>query len=281
MTDRTPGAREGFVELDWDGRRQRVEFAWVGVDDPAAPLMVFLHEGLGSLSMWKDFPHRQALALGWRGLVYSRPAYGRSTPKLPEARWRPDFMHRQAQEVLPQVLAALGLADARLWLFGHSDGGSIALLHAAAFPARVAGLVVCAPHLFVEELTVASIEEAREAYATTDLRAKLAKYHDDPDSAFRGWNDIWLDPDFLAWNIEDEVAGIGCPVLAVQGHDDQYGTMAQIDRIAERLPAGQVALLKLPDCGHSPHRDQPKALIDRVVDFVHRPPSRPMTPADR
>ncbi len=271
MTQAVVTEREGFVPIHWDGRAQRVEFARVGVDDAAAPLMVFLHEGLGSLAMWKDFPHRQALALGWRGLVYSRPAYGRSTPKLAEARWRPDFMHRQAQEVLPQVLAALGLAgDERIWLFGHSDGGSIALLHAAAFPARVAGLVVCAPHLFVEDLTVASIEQAREAYASTDLREKLAKYHDDPDSAFRGWNDIWLDADFLAWNIEDEVASVRCPVLAVQGHDDQYGTMAQIERIAERLPAGQTELLKLDACGHSPHRDQPKALIDRVVDFVHR-----------
>jgi pimeloyl-ACP methyl ester carboxylesterase len=270
MTDTGVTEREGFVPIHWDGRAQRVEFARVGVDDPAAPLMVFLHEGLGSLAMWKDFPQQQALALGWRGLVYSRPAYGRSTPKLPDARWRPDFMHRQAQEVLPQVLAALGEADRPVWLFGHSDGGSIALLHAAAFPARVAGLVVCAPHLFVEALTVASIEDARAAYASTDLRAKLAKYHDDPDSAFRGWNDIWLDPDFLAWTIEDEVATVRCPVLAVQGHDDQYGTMAQIERIAERLPAGRVELLKLDACGHSPHRDQPKALIDRVVDFVHR-----------
>jgi pimeloyl-ACP methyl ester carboxylesterase len=263
-------AREGFVEVDWDGRRQRVEFARVGVDDPAAPLMVFLHEGLGSLSMWKDFPQQQALALGWRGLVYSRPAYGRSTPRRSEDRWRPDFMHRQAQEVLPLVLAALGHEQERPWLFGHSDGGSIALLHAAAFPDRVAGMVVCAPHLFVEELTVASIERAREAYSSTDLRAKLAKYHDDPDSAFRGWNDIWLDPDFLAWNIEREVAIVRCPVLAVQGHDDPYGTMAQIERIATHLPAGQVELLKLDACGHSPHRDQPKVLIDRVVDFVHR-----------
>lgn len=270
MSDRPAMARDGFVEIDWDGRRQRVEFAWVGVDDPDAPLIVFLHEGLGSVSMWRDFPQQLTQALGWRGLVYSRPAYGRSSPKLPDTRWRPDFMHRQAQEVLPQVLAALGLADARPWLFGHSDGGSIALLHAAAFPDRVAGLVVCAPHLFVEALTVASIEQAREAYARTDLREKLAKYHDDPDSAFRGWNDIWLDPDFLAWNIEDEVATVRCPVLAVQGQDDQYGTMAQIERIAERLPAGQVELLKLDACGHSPHRDQPKVLIDRVVDFMHR-----------
>jgi pimeloyl-ACP methyl ester carboxylesterase len=278
MSDTLAMAREGFVEIHWDGRRQRVEFARVGVDDPAAPLMVFLHEGLGSLSMWKDFPHQMASALGWRGLVYSRPAYGRSTPKLPEARWRPDFMHRQAQEVLPQVLAALGHADERHWLFGHSDGGSISLLHAADFPERVAGLVVCAPHLFVEALTVASIEDARSAYETTDLRDKLGRYHDDPDSAFRGWNDIWLDPDFLAWNIEAEVARVRCPVLAVQGQDDQYGTMAQIDRIAQGLPAGQVELLKLDGCGHSPHRDQPKALIDRVVDFVHRragPDSRP------
>ena len=140
-------------------------------------------------------------------------------------------MHREAHAVLPALLAALEV-DRAPWLFGHSDGGSIALLHAARFPDRVAGVVALAPHLFVEDVSVASIEDARVAYATTDLKARLARYHDDPDSAFRGWNDIWLDPAFRAWNITAEIAAIRCPVLAIQGEDDQYGTMAQIDAIA-------------------------------------------------
>ena len=154
------------------------------------------------------------------------------------------------------------------WLFGHSDGGSIALLHAARFPARVAGLVVLAPHIMVEEVSIASIERARQAYVTTDLRQRLARHHDDPDSAFRGWNDIWLDPAFRTWSIVDEIAPIACPMLAVQGLDDEYGTLEQIHGIARRLP--QTELLEIPACGHSPHRDQPDALERAVADFLTR-----------
>ena len=149
-------------------------------------------------------------------------------------------------------------------LLGHSDGGSIALLHAARF--AVAGAVVMAPHLFVEEISVRSIEAARVAYETTDLRSRLARHHADPDSAFRGWNDIWLDPAFRAWNIEAALGTIACPLLAIQGVDDEYGTMAQIDAIAERVP--RTRLLKLERCGHSPHRDQPDQVIAAVFDFV-------------
>ena len=175
-------------------------------------------------------------------------------------------MHEQAHAVLPALLARLGIEDPP-WLFGHSDGGSIALLYAAAFPARVAGLVAVAPHVFVEDVSVASIEQARIAYEATDLRRRLARYHDDPDSAFRGWNDIWLDPAFRAWDIEECLPRIRCPVLAVQGEDDEYGTMAQVDAIARNVP--QARLLKLPACGHSPHRDQPRALTDAVVAFLN------------
>jgi pimeloyl-ACP methyl ester carboxylesterase len=174
-------------------------------------------------------------------------------------------MHGEAHGVLPALFGRLGVEDPP-WLFGHSDGGSIALLYAAAFPARVAGLVAVAPHVFVEDVSVASIEQARIAYATTELREKLARYHDDPDSAFRGWNDIWLDPAFRDWSIEDALPRIRCPVLAVQGEDDEYGTMAQIDAIGRLVPRAR--LLKLPACGHSPHRDQPKALTDAVVAFL-------------
>jgi pimeloyl-ACP methyl ester carboxylesterase len=178
-------------------------------------------------------------------------------------------MHRQAHEVLPAFLEAVGV-DAQAqppWLLGHSDGGSIALLHAARFPGRVAGLVVLAPHILVEDVSIASIERAREAYATTDLRERLARYHADPDSAFLGWNEAWLDPAFRTWSIEAELQAITCPVLAVQGLDDEYGTLEQIRGIARRLPATE--LLELPACGHSPHRDQPEALERAVASFIN------------
>ena len=259
-----------FVEIDWAGRRVRIEHAWLARERGDAPLLVFLHEGLGSLSMWRDFPQRLCDAAGCRGLVYSRPGYGRSTPRAAEEAWGLDFMHRQAHAVLPALLDALDVdtAAAPPWLLGHSDGGSIALLHAARFPHRVAGAIVLAPHILVEPLSVASIEKARTAYLETDLRERLAKHHDDPDSAFWGWNDIWLHPPFQAWSIEAELAPISCPLLAVQGLDDEYGTLEQIRGIARKVP--QTRLLELPDCGHSPHRDQPEALIAAVADFFKR-----------
>lgn len=259
-----------FVEVDWAGRPVRIEHAWIGRERREAPVVVFLHEGLGSLAMWKDFPQRLCDAVGCRGLVYSRPGYGRSTPRARDEAWGLDFMHRQAQQVLPALLAALDVDTTRdtPWLFGHSDGGSIALLHAAAFPDRVAGAIVLAPHILVEDLSVTSIAQAREAYRTTDLKARLAKYHDDPDSAFWGWNDIWLHPPFRQWSIEDEIAAITCPLLAVQGQDDEYGTLEQIRGIARRVP--QTELLELPACGHSPHRDQPERLITAATRFITR-----------
>jgi pimeloyl-ACP methyl ester carboxylesterase len=258
----------GFVEIDWRGRRVRIEHAWIAPERHAAPLLVFLHEGLGSLAMWKDFPQPLCDAVGCRGLVWSRPGYGRSTPRAAEEAWDLDFMHRQAHEVLPALLRALDVDTERAppWLFGHSDGGTIALLYAARFPRRVAGAIVVAPHILVEDLSVASIEKARQAYLETDLRGRLAKYHDDPDSAFWGWNRIWLHPPFRAWSIEAEIAAITCPLLAVQGVDDEYGTLEQIRGIARRVP--QTELLELPDCGHSPHRDQPQALIAAVSRFM-------------
>jgi pimeloyl-ACP methyl ester carboxylesterase len=205
---------------------------------------------------------------GVRGLVYSRPGYGRSTPRPPEEAWPVTFMHIQAYEVLPAVLAALEIDAERSppWLFGHSDGASIALLYGARYPDRVAGIVAAAPHIFVEPVTIDNIARARRAYREGGLKAGLARYHDDPDSAFFGWNDIWLDPAFAAWTIEAELAAIRCPVLAIQGEDDEYGTLAQITGIRDRLPATR--LVALPDCGHAPHRDQPQALIAAVLDFV-------------
>jgi len=190
------------VSIDWAGRPVRIEHQWVGEADAPATVMVFLHEGLGSLSMWRDFPARLCQALGCRGLVYSRPGYGQSTPRAADERWAPDFMHRQALEVLPALLTALGVQQP-VWLFGHSDGGSIALIHAARRPAHTAGAMVLAPHILVEDLSVHSIEGARQAYMATDLRQKLARHHADPDSAFWGWNRIWLDAAFRSWSLED------------------------------------------------------------------------------
>jgi pimeloyl-ACP methyl ester carboxylesterase len=179
-------------------------------------------------------------------------------------------MHRQAHEVLPTLLHRLGVDAGQqpLWLVGHSDGGSIALLYAARFPAQVAGLVVLAPHILVEDLSVQGIEAARQAYIHTDLRQRLARHHDDPDSAFWGWNRVWLSPAFRTWNITDELHTITAPILAVQGVDDGYGTLAQIRDIASALP--QTQLLELPSCGHSPHRDQPEAVLAAVAEWLSR-----------
>ncbi|MEO6362198.1 MAG: alpha/beta hydrolase [Caldimonas sp.] len=226
------------------------------------PPVVFLHEGLGSVAMWKGFPAAFCAAHGLAGIVYSRQGYGRSTPKPADERWGPDFMHRHAFDVLPALLERWGVE--RPWLFGHSDGGSIALLHAARHD--VAGVVAVAPHLFVEDVSIASIELARVAFETGELRRRLAKYHDDPDSAFRGWNDAWLSPAFRSWNIEAEIAAITCPVLAVQGENDEYGSLEQIRAIARRLP--QTRLLTLPACGHSPHRDCPDTLTREAGRFI-------------
>jgi pimeloyl-ACP methyl ester carboxylesterase len=265
----------GFIDIDWAGRPVRIEHQWIGPERTGAPLVVFLHEGLGSLSMWRDFPARLCDAAASRGLVYSRPGYGRSTPRAAQEAWGLDFLHRQAHEVLPSLLTALGLDTQAQppWLFGHSDGGSIALLHAARFPRQVAGAVVMAPHIVVEDLSVASIAKARTAYLETDLRQRLAHHHDDPDSAFWGWNDIWLHPPFRQWSIERELPAITCPLLAVQGLDDVYGTLAQVRGIQRQVP--HTRLLELPACGHAPHRDQPAAVIDATLRFL-RDPAAPM-----
>jgi pimeloyl-ACP methyl ester carboxylesterase len=247
----------------------RLEYGWLNPELHEAPVAVFLHEGLGSISMWKNWPQTLCDRLGLRGLVYSRPGYGHSTPRPHDTKWPVDFLSAQARDLLPALLDALGLDAAqrrRLWLIGHSDGASIALLYASAFPDALAGAVVIAPHVFVEDISVESIAAARLAYETTDLRAKLSRYHADVDSAFYGWNDIWLDPAFRAWSIVDALPAIRCPLLAVQAHDDHYGTMAQIETIAGRVQGTK--LLRLERGGHSPHRDEPEILSSAIVSFI-------------
>lgn len=254
--------------VDWAGSAVDIETRWMPASTADRPLLVFLHEGLGSVSMWRDYPARLCQALDWHGLVYSRPGYGRSTPRPADQHWQPDFLERQASEVLPALLRTLGVHQTyrEVWLLGHSDGGSIALIHAARHPESVRGLIVVAPHVMVEDISVRSIQQAREAYLQTDLKARLARHHQDPDSAFWGWNDIWLAPAFRDWSIEDEIAAIRCPLLAVQGVDDEYGTLEQIRGIARRVPGTE--LLELPTCGHSPHRDRPDAVIAAATDFI-------------
>ncbi|OLL30489.1 alpha/beta hydrolase [Burkholderia sp. SRS-W-2-2016] len=266
-----PSAASRFAELPASASHGplRIEYRWVNEAAEDAPIALFLHEGLGSIAMWRDWPQRLCEQLGMRGLVYSRPGYGLSTPREPHVKWPVDFMTAQARDVLPALLDALAIDTQqrrRMWVIGHSDGGSIALLYAALHPHALAGAVVIAPHVFVEDISVESIAQTKQLYETTDLRAKLARYHADVDSAFYGWNDVWLDPAFRQWSIVDALAPIERPLLAIQGHDDNYGTMAQIDTIAARVPHAR--LVKLDACGHSPHRDAPAALNDAIAAFV-------------
>jgi pimeloyl-ACP methyl ester carboxylesterase len=253
-----------FADLCWHGRPIQLELDWVGDPACAGPTVVFLHEGLGSVALWKDFPERFCRALGLRGLVYSRYGYGRSTARPLDQPLDAGFMHYEATAVLPALLTRLGIE--RPWLFGHSDGASIALLHAAHCPASCSGIIVAAPHIMVEEIGLASIRQARAAYLEGPFRQRLAHYHVDVDSAFRGWNDIWLDPAFRGWDIRADVAKITVPVLAIQGEQDEYGTLEQVHGIARLLPQAQV--LVLPECGHSPHRDQARRVIAASMGFI-------------
>ncbi len=232
-----------------------------------APTLVFLHEGLGSIGMWRDFPERVVAATGMGALVYSRRGYGSSDAVVLPRPVR--FMHDEAYEVLPAVLDAAKITKAIL--IGHSDGGSIALLHAARFgPPRILGVVAMAPHVFVEDVALVNIRKALEAYEHGDLRAKLARYHgDNVDGAFLGWNRIWLDPEFRSWNIEDELPKITVPMLLIQGKNDEYGTLAQLESIARHARA-PVETCILDACGHSPHRDQAEHVIVAITAFLRR-----------
>ncbi len=226
----------------------------------AEPALVFLHEGLGSVALWRDFPERLASLSGRRALIYSRAGHGQSD--VPSGDRTPAFMHEEALEVLPELLRVAGVE--RPVLVGHSDGGSIALIYASQHP--VSGLILLAPHVFVEDVTVASIEEARETFATTDLGSRMARYHRDAERTFRLWNDIWLAPEFRAWNIEDVLAGVTAPTLLIQGEHDQYGTLAQIDAI-ERGISGDVTRVVL-DARHAPHLEAPEETLKAATDFL-------------
>jgi pimeloyl-ACP methyl ester carboxylesterase len=245
-----------FIELD----AVRLEVRRIAGDKPG-PTLVFLHEGLGSIGQWRDFPDKVAAATGLPAVIYARRGYGRSSARA--GSYAPDFMHREALDILPKLLEHLGIE--RPLLVGHSDGASIALIHASAHP--VAGVVAMAPHVFVEAVTVAAIAKAADAARGTDLIGRLGRYHDRPDQVFWGWNDIWLLPAFRDWNIEDVLPRIEAPVLAIQGEDDEYGTLAQIDAI-ERGVRAPFERLDLPECKHSPQRDQEQAVLQAIVAFA-------------
>ena len=242
----------------------RIEYERIGATRAGRPELLFLHEGLGSVSMWRDFPGRVARATGCGAVVASRHGYGRSDPLA--APRTVTYMHDEALTALPEFLGALSID--RPILVGHSDGGSIALILAGAGFIPLTAVVTLAAHVLVEDLTVASIAAAKTAFETTDLRTKLARHHADVDSAFLGWNRIWLAPEFRAWNIEQYLPAIRCPVLAIQGEDDEYGTMEQMKRL--RAGVADIELVRLDACGHSPHRDRPDAVIDAMVRFVDR-----------
>jgi pimeloyl-ACP methyl ester carboxylesterase len=230
---------------------------WPGRDLP----ILLLHEALGSLSMWRDFPERLAKATGHRVIAWSRRGFGGSDPL---SGWHePDYLHHEAA-ALPPLMNVLGIECAHL--FGHSDGASIALIAASLHQDRIASLVLEAPHVFVEDVTIDGIRAMQKVYETSDLRRRLGRHHSDPDRVFRRWTRIWLDPRFRSWNIEGLLSTIRAPALLIQGEGDEYGTMEQLDRIAAAMPAAQ--RLELAECGHSPHRDQGPAVLAATAAFL-------------
>lgn len=243
----------------------RLEYVDIPAHQVHRPPLLFLHEGLGSVALWRDFPAKVASATGCRTVVYSRYGFGRSSPRREP--YTPSFMHDEALNILPEIRAKLAID--RPVLIGHSTGASVSLIHAGIQGSDVAGLVVMAPLTFVEEFNLDSIRRAGTIYETTDMRQKLARYHDDVDGVFWGWNNIWLHPEFRAWNIADDLPGIRCPILAILGEDDEYSTPAQIELIERRaVNAASFDFLRLADCRHSPHRDQPEIVVEAITGFI-------------
>ena len=242
----------------------RLEYAWLGPDPDEAPTLVFLHEGLGSLATWKDFPNEVAAATGCGAFLYSRWGYGKSEPRIGPC--TDHYVHEEALTTLPEVLSQMGIQ--RPILIGHSDGASLALIYAGANSNDVRGLVLEAPHVFVEDITLAGIKRAGQLYKSTDLPQRLARYHgDQADAVFQNWYNTWLGPDFRPWNIEASLPTIRCPLLIIQGEDDEYGTIKQVDAIRTQV-SGSVEVQMLPDCGHAPHRDQREVTINAISRFV-------------
>jgi pimeloyl-ACP methyl ester carboxylesterase len=252
-----------MMQIDIGGRA--IEYRVIPGPVSERPPLVFLHEGLGCAALWRDFPDKVARDIGVPALVYSRFGYGHSAGL--ERPRTPRYLHEEALDVLPALLDRLGIAQPLL--IGHSDGASIALIHAASGARPVAGIVAMAPHVMVEPMGVEAIARIAEMYAQGPLRTRLARYHARVDDAFYGWANIWRDPAFRDWRLDDEARALSIPALLIQGVDDEYGTLAQIDRI-EQLAKGPVERLMLDPCGHSPHRDQEAAVLAAIVSFAGR-----------
>lgn len=261
-----PLEARGFIALD----DRRLDYRFVGPQPDAAPTLVLLHEGLGCAGLWLDFPERLAKATGLGVFAYSRAGYGQSSPApLP---WPLDYMQREAKETLPKLLDAVGFREGLL--VGHSDGASIAAVYAGSFAdRRLRGVSLLAPHFFVEDFSLVEIAKAKAAYETTDLKRKLARWHADPDNAFRGWNESWLHPQFKLWDIRQFLQQISCPVQVIQGEADLYGTMAHAEA-AQSLCNIAVDVVRMPEIGHSPHREAPEAAVATVAAFCGRSLSR-------
>jgi pimeloyl-ACP methyl ester carboxylesterase len=240
-----------------------LEYAWVGAHDARDATVVFLHEGLGSLGQWHDFPDALCTRIGCRGVVYSRKGHGRSTPLSGPLTVR--FMHDEALVVLPQLLDRLGVT--KPILFGHSDGGSIALICAGAGRVNAAGLILEAPHVFVENFGINAIRSLCERYDSSDLKARLGRRHDAAEALFTAWTDIWLSPAFRAWNIEQYAETVDTPVLLIQGREDEYGTEGQLEAITAKV-RGQCRTVLLPRCGHFPHLDRREAVTRVAAEFA-------------
>lgn len=262
LTGRTFDTTSPVLDIRADGHRLRALFHGMGPGH--LPTLAFLHEGLGSIAQWRDFPERLAQAAGCNALIYERWGHGGSDPL--DGPRQPDFMAREAECALPDVLDAIGVEQAIL--VGHSDGGSIALLFAAVHPERTLGVITLAAHVFVEPLSIDGVRQAVEAFETSDLEARLALYHgDNTESMFRGWADIWLSPKFRDWRIDEEIRAVEAPVLALQGADDNYGTPEQLRRI-EAAVSGPVRTVLIPDCGHLTYRDGRETVMAEAVSFI-------------
>jgi pimeloyl-ACP methyl ester carboxylesterase len=242
--------------------RSRLETLRFAPRSPEVPTLVLLHEGLGSVAYWKDFPRRIAAETGLGVFVYSRHGHGESD-RLEEKR-TVEYMHHEAEVVLPLLLKEVGIEHPLL--LGHSDGGSIALIYAGRYPDSPLGLILEAPHVFVEDLSVESIAKTKILYQTTDLPSRLGRYHRHVGATFWGWNDIWLDPRFRSWNIEAYLDSISCPILLLQGNDDEYGTIKQVKAIQKRIPSTEIRMLS--NCGHAPHRDQQELTMNHIAQFT-------------
>jgi pimeloyl-ACP methyl ester carboxylesterase len=258
----THSTRHSTARLEVLGRR--LEYRWIGPRPHEAPTIVFLHEALGSVSTWRDFPARLAAGTGCGALVYSRTGHGGSGALSGLRSVR--YLHEEALDVLPAVLAHFALSE--VVLFGHSDGASIAILLAGARLGAVRGVILEAPHVFVEEAALAGIRRTTEAYETTSLRERLSRHHGEgTDALFCAWAEIWRRPGFRGWNIEEYLPSVTCPVLVIQGEDDPYGTLRQVDAVVSQV-RGTARPLVLPKCGHSPHSERPDEVLDAVAGFV-------------